>query len=463
MERAGHDPHRWVPIAAILAILLLGFGVFRSFAPPAPAALSAHDESAQPETSQHTAAPAWPALDFSPTSWDAQASPEYYRVVGKAQIDWTLPAGAVEYAPLDAQGRATGSRACVTYQLMEVGRNRARADSSDLKPSGWGHNARVEIPLSDGDVYYGELWNRSHLLAKSLGGAEQLDNLVTGTRTQNVGSNRNGGESGGMGYCEGLARAWLDAHHDGTLLYSAVPVYLGSELVCRSVVVDLRSSDGTLDQRVEVYNAAAGYEIDYETGTFREAPGKANPTTTPAATKPATTPTPAPAKKTGWQREGNAWHHYANDGTPSSGWVADNGSWYLLHAGAMLTGWQAVDGLWYYLNADGRLASNQWIDNTYYVDEQGAMLADARTPDGFLVDAQGVYVPEVPEEPATLDPPAEPEPVGQSYVLNHNTMKFHHPSCRHVPEIKPKNRIDVVMTREDVIAQGYVPCKVCNP
>ena len=470
MHRSSQDSRHLGTLVVIMAIMLLGFGACRSVPSQAPDTSGAQgaESSAQPLTAQHdqstrsTGDAAWPALDYSPTIWNAQTAPEYYRVISKAQIDWDLPAGTVEYAPLDTQGRATGSRACVTYQLMETGRNRARADSADLKPSGWGHNAQVEIPLPDGDVYRGELWNRSHLLAKSLGGAEQLDNLVTGTRMQNVGSNSNGGESGGMGYCEGLARAWLDAHHDGTLLYSAVPVYLGSELVCRSVVVDLRSSDGTLDQRVEVYNAAAGYEIDYETGTFREAPGKANPTTTPATTKPTTT-TPAPAKKTGWQREGNAWHHYANDGTPSSGWVADNGSWYLLHAGAMLTGWQAVDGLWYYLNADGRLASNQWVDNTYYVDEQGAMLTDARTPDGFLVDAQGVYVPEVPEEPATLDPPAEPEPVGQSYVLNHNTMKFHHPSCRHVPEIKPKNRIDVVMTREDVIAQGYVPCKVCNP
>lgn len=58
--------------------------------------------------------------------------------------------------------------------------------------------------------------------------------------------------------------------------------------------------------------------------------------------------------------------------------------------------------------------------------------------------------------------PAAAAPV-VTYVLNTNTKKFHYPDCASVDEIKEKNRQDVSWDRSDVIAQGYVPCKRCNP
>ena len=51
---------------------------------------------------------------------------------------------------------------------------------------------------------------------------------------------------------------------------------------------------------------------------------------------------------------------------------------------------------------------------------------------------------------------------GVTYVLNTNTKKIHYPSCSSVEEIKPKN----YATTDDynsAIAQGYVPCKRCEP
>lgn len=51
---------------------------------------------------------------------------------------------------------------------------------------------------------------------------------------------------------------------------------------------------------------------------------------------------------------------------------------------------------------------------------------------------------------------------GVTYVLNTNTKKIHYPSCSSVEEIKPKN----YATTDDynsAIAQGYVPCKKCEP
>jgi DNA-entry nuclease len=51
----------------------------------------------------------------------------------------------------------------------------------------------------------------------------------------------------------------------------------------------------------------------------------------------------------------------------------------------------------------------------------------------------------------------------QDYVLNTNTMKFHYPSCSSVQDMKAKNRKDVHETRDQIIADGYQPCKRCNP
>ena len=127
-------------------------------------------------------------------------------------------------------------------------------------------NPQVELEFADGQEYSGRLWNRSHLIAFSLGGATDARNIVAGTRAQNVGSNSSASPDG-MAYTESLARDWLDSHPDGWLWYSAEPVYSGDAPICREVVVDLRSDDGTLDMRVRVPNAAPEVDIDYSGGT----------------------------------------------------------------------------------------------------------------------------------------------------------------------------------------------------
>ena len=50
-----------------------------------------------------------------------------------------------------------------------------------------------------------------------------------------------------------------------------------------------------------------------------------------------------------------------------------------------------------------------------------------------------------------------------TYVVNTNTGKFHYPSCSSASEIKEKNRRDSSESREQLIQEGYVPCKRCNP
>ena len=50
-----------------------------------------------------------------------------------------------------------------------------------------------------------------------------------------------------------------------------------------------------------------------------------------------------------------------------------------------------------------------------------------------------------------------------SYVLNMNSHKFHAQGCPEVKKILDKNRKDVNESREQIISEGYAPCKRCNP
>ena len=50
-----------------------------------------------------------------------------------------------------------------------------------------------------------------------------------------------------------------------------------------------------------------------------------------------------------------------------------------------------------------------------------------------------------------------------SYVANKNTKKFHYLHCSSVDDINPSNRWDFEGSRDELINQGYVPFKRCNP
>lgn len=51
----------------------------------------------------------------------------------------------------------------------------------------------------------------------------------------------------------------------------------------------------------------------------------------------------------------------------------------------------------------------------------------------------------------------------ETYILNTNTHKFHSSGCSSVKQIKPENYATSSSSRDDLISQGYEPCKKCNP
>jgi len=57
----------------------------------------------------------------------------------------------------------------------------------------------------------------------------------------------------------------------------------------------------------------------------------------------------------------------------------------------------------------------------------------------------------------------ESNTVETTYILNTNSKKFHLPDCKSVDTIKPQNKEKTNKRKDELIAEGYEPCKSCNP
>ena len=73
--------------------------------------------------------------------------------------------------------------------------------------------------------------------------------------------------------------------------------------------------------------------------------------------------------------------------------------------------------------------------------------------DSSVVDRILVYT-----EPATTT-----GIVGINYIINRNTGKFHYPDCPSVKQMAEHNKKEYTGNRDDLVTQGYEPCKRCDP
>lgn len=207
-------------------------------------------------------------IDGIDTAWDEEAAPDMWKLVGTAQID-SACASALDmgggYVAADESGYVAKCALRVTSDTIAYGK-RERADISGADVRGWPKtNQKASVTFASGKTYNGYFWNRSHLVAHMLGGEDTDYNLVCGTRAQNVGDNAG---DGGMQHCEWRAYDYVSEHEGVYVDYIATPIYQTGESIPRAVVVDMKSSDGGLDERVVVYNVMPGYDIDYATGEF---------------------------------------------------------------------------------------------------------------------------------------------------------------------------------------------------
>lgn len=79
-------------------------------------------------------------------------------------------------------------------------------------------------------------------------------------------------------------------------------------------------------------------------------------------------------------------------------------------------------------------------------------------------DGASSYIGETGSKPASKSSTTvNSDKKSQTYILNTNTKKFHKPSCSSVKQMSEKNKKEYTGNRDDVVSQGYSPCKRCNP
>ncbi len=92
--------------------------------------------------------------------------------------------------------------------------------------------------------------------------------------------------------------------------------------------------------------------------------------------------------------------------------------------------------------------------NVFVYNNQPSIKIDYSTGESYLLGEES-------NKPIILD---EQEPTEEAtYILNTNTYKFHETSCSSVKKMNDANKDSFAGSREDLIAQGYEPCKNCNP
>ncbi|WP_246224867.1 DNA/RNA non-specific endonuclease [Lentilactobacillus kribbianus] len=207
-------------------------------------------------------------------SQSAGPTKNYYWVNGKSKLTGfkNLKAGDYHFAS-DSQGRAATAKAVLTYSEYQA--SKGSRQGAPLDPPAWpSANPKVAISyILTGRTYHGYLYNRSHSIGDSLLGEKSYtseNNFTTGTRPQNVGADQNGG----MRYAEETAENYWDTHTNtsNTINYETTPVYKDDETIPRGSIINLKSSDGSLNTEIVVINSVEGIDINYSDGSNNAKP-----------------------------------------------------------------------------------------------------------------------------------------------------------------------------------------------
>ena len=155
-----------------------------------------------------------------------------------------------EYPSQDELGRCSAVWACIGREIMPT---EERGAIGHVRPSGW-HTVKYDII----DGLY--LYNRCHLIGYQLAGENaNVNNLITGTRYLNV--------VGMLPFENEVADYVVETNNH--VMYRVTPIYVGTELVARGVLMEAYSveDNGTgVCFNVYVYNVQPGIGIDYSTG-----------------------------------------------------------------------------------------------------------------------------------------------------------------------------------------------------
>ena len=118
-------------------------------------------------------------------------------------------------------------------------------------------------------------------------------------------------------------------------------------------------------------------------------------------------------------------------------------------------------------NGDGILFNGEGVSFCVYAyNVQPGVTIDYATGDNWEDDS----IPQAEEPDESQTQPAydeeetdtQSESVGTTYIINTNTGKFHYPQCSSVGQMNDSNKEEYTGSRDDLIAQGYSPCKRCH-
>lgn len=247
------------------------------------------------------------------------------------------------------------------------------------------------------------LYNRSHLIAHQLCGEDANEkNLITGTRTMN---------SVGMTYYENMVANYVK-QTGNHVLYRVTPIFAANDLVARGVQMEAESiEDGgqAIRFNVFVYNVEPGVEIDYATGKSWESSDVPSMTTGGEATT---------------TRTGTAPNATGKEASSASAKGSDENA----------------------RSENGVQKSNVERDQTNRANNATGS-SDTKNSGNGAGFEEGSVTSHEPQE----------------YVLNTKSMKFHRPTCSSVDDIADNNKQEATATRDELISEGYSPCKQCNP
>lgn len=98
-----------------------------------------------------------------------------------------------------------------------------------------------------------------------------------------------------------------------------------------------------------------------------------------------------------WIFENNIWYFVNQYGIKyKNTWIYKNGKWFFVdEEGKMIVGWYQANSLWYYFDPMTGAMKTGWIkleDEWYYLREDGVLLVNTTTPDGYHVNEKGEWI-----------------------------------------------------------------------
>ena len=365
------------------------------------------DDDSRPPAGEHAdpeeLAGQWSAADFSLEDVAVYTDQAYVAVNDNQPYfsEYDLTGQSDEfYSELDGLGRCGTACARVGVDLMPTEK---RESISQVKPSGW-QNAKYDNV--DGKYLY----NRCHLIGFQLSGENANEkNLITGTRYLNV---------DGMLQFENMNADYVK-ETESHVMYRVTPVFEGDNLVASGVLLEAQSVEDQgedLQFCVYVYNVQPGITIDYATGASSS--GEQSPETASRSRAEEQNPETASPSRTGEQ-------------SPES-------------ESQLRTEEQNMES-----ESPSRTGEQSPESESQLQTEEQNMESESR--------------PQAEEPQPELEAAQESAPQGTDYILNTSTKKFHDPTCGSVKQMKESNKQVYTGSRDEVIAQGYDPCKKCNP